>query len=241
MKIFNREKTSKVYGVDRWKEIRVGLDEKYNSSDEWKEAVDIFSRRIRRYYLNPINKLKDGITGEGFVIVTAQCALIETFAAFKEGKVYDRNKKESEIYYNNSRNLFVKFLTTESIFEGVFFNNNQTNCPHNAEQFYSKVRCGLMHEARTKDEWIIHQDEENYSKKRPKYKKTGKFIKENNQHKKIIFRNQLQYALEEYFEQYKSKLKKSDEKYNKLRRLFARKLDDLYDIPEDRNLEWWNN
>jgi len=98
-----------------------------------------------------------------------------------------------------------------------------------------------MHEARTKDEWIIHQEEENYARKNPRYKKTGKSIKENKQHKKIIFRNQLQDILERYFGQYKSESKDSDEKYNKLRRLFARKIDDLYDIPaEDRNLKWWN-
>ncbi len=238
----DKEKVSKVYGIDKWKELRNSLDDNYNFSEDWKEAVEIFSRRLRRYYINPINKLKGGFTGEGFVIVTAQCALIETLAAFKEGKVYDRNKEENEIYYKDSRKLFVKFLTTESIFEGIFFNNNhQPNCPHNAEQFYSKVRCGLMHEARTKDEWIIHKEEENYARKNPRYKKTGKFIKENRQHKKIIFRNQLQDILEKYFEQYKSELKDSDEKYNQLRRLFGRKIDDLYDTPaEDRNLKWWN-
>lgn len=183
--------------------------------------------------------MKDGITGEGFVIVTAQCALIETFAAFKEGKVYDREQEENEIYYFNSRNLFVKFLTTESIFEGIFFNSNQINCPHSAEQFYSEVRCGLMHEARTKGKWIIHKNEENYARNNPRYKKTGKFIKENRQHEKIIFRNQLQKALEKYFEQYKSDLRNSDESHNNLRRFFARKLDHLYGREKD-HFEWWS-
>jgi len=105
----DKEKASKVYGIDRSQELRSSLDDNYNFSEDWKEAVEIFSRRLRRHYINPFNKLKGGITGEGFVIVTAQCALRETFAAFREGKVYDRNKEENEIYYKDSRKLFAKF------------------------------------------------------------------------------------------------------------------------------------
>jgi hypothetical protein len=244
----DKEQDSKVYGIDKWREIRERVNDKNDkyglidktSVDDWNDAVAIFSRRLMRFYINPINKLIPGITGEGFIIVTAQCALIETFAAFKEGKVYNREKDENEIYYNASKDLFVKFLTKELIFEGIFHNNqDQINCPHSAERFYSKVRCGLMHEARTKDEWIIHKEEENYARNNPRYKKTGKFIKEKS-NKKIIFRNQLQKSLEKYFEQYKEDLRNKDEANNNLRRLFARKLDDLFDVEDIEGYEWWN-
>ncbi len=136
---------------------------------------------------------------------------------------------------NTAGDLFVDFLNTEPIFEGIFYNNNhQINCPYSAEQFYSKVRCGLMHETRTKGEWIIHRDEEDYTRNNPRHKRTGKFIKENKQQKKVIFRNQLQKALENYFKQCKEALKTSGNE--ELRRLFARKLDHLFDVKD--NFEW---
>ena len=60
--------------IDKWIEIKERLDGKYELNDEtkedWKDAVNIFSRRLQRYYITPINELKKGITGEGFPIVT---------------------------------------------------------------------------------------------------------------------------------------------------------------------------
>jgi hypothetical protein len=150
----DKERASKVYGIDKWKEIRKRINGIYELNEEtsgnWKEAVEIFSRRLQRFYINPINKLKKDIKGEGFPIVTVQCALIETFAAFKEGKVYDRSKEENGIYYKDSRQLFVYFLESEKLFLNNFSGNNPR-----ADKFYADVRCGLMHETRSKKDWVI--------------------------------------------------------------------------------------
>jgi hypothetical protein len=222
--------------IDKWIEIKERLDGKYELNDEtkedWKDAVNIFSRRLQRYYITPINELKKGITGEGFPIVTAQCALIETFAAFKWGKVYKYKVQEDEIYYGNSGGLFVDFLNSEPLFLNNFSGNNPK-----ADKFYTDVRCGLMHETRTKKDWVIKADAIKYANKHSERKKDITDLKGGG--KNIIFRNQLQNALEKYFEQYKSNLRNPDDTYKNLRRFFARKLDHLCGNENDGS-EWWS-
>lgn len=226
---------------DTWMNIRSSLNGQYelnaNTLDNWNEAVEIFSERLQKFYITPINELKIKYEGQGFVIVTAQCALIETFAAFKEGKIYS-DRDEDEIYYKKSRKLFVDFLESETFFQGNFGSGNRPR----AKTFYSDVRCGLLHETKTRLDWIIKADVGEYVKGFPQRKDITRetFIIQLSG-KNVIFRNQLQKALEDYFDQYKKDLKKSGVEYEKLRRLFARKLDHLFDIAKkDRDdFEWW--
>lgn len=92
-----------------------------------------------------------------------------------------------------------------------------------------------MHEARTKKDWHINAtqndnpDDEKFIRRKPKGN--------------IIYRTPLHYALVKYFNNYCDNLKSNDVQYNNLRRNFARKLDDLYDLnsmDEKNNYEWWN-
>ena len=237
-----------------WKVVRKELNEKYSyeeNSKHWDQAVEIFSERLEKFYVKPLcllikasngneskqpvdtNKPEKKLEGQGFVIVTAQCALIETFAAFKEGKIY-KDSKEDEIYYYKSAKLFKEFLESEELFQINFGGNDKPS----VSNFYSSVRCGLLHETRTKIKWVIKADVSSYLKGDTITEKT---FAAKTDGKYIVFRNQLQKALKAYFDQYKEDLKKSGETYEKLRRLFARKLDHLFDIEEkDRvGFEWW--
>lgn len=225
--------------IEIWKSIRAELNRNYEMSEIWIKAIDLFTKRIELQYLKPIESLinKDERKGEGFVIVTIQCALIETFASFKEGLIYNHNKLNTggPIYeYNESRELFVRFLNNEDVFKNIFFTvdnlqNKQLNTPFSGIQFYSKVRCGLMHEARTKGNGHINATKNDSPKDR-------QFIKQ--KHKgNIIYRTLFHYSLKEYFNQYINDLNNEDLVYNDLRRNFARKLDHLYDIKD--NYEWW--
>ncbi len=183
--------------------------------------------------------------GEGFPILTAQCALIETFAAYKKGKIFKSDLKEEDgIYYKGSRKLFIDFLESETLFKGNFGGDSKPS----AEDFYSDVRCGLMHETRTKNNWIIHANVNNTSSINSSRKKEiteTTFILKGNSGKHIVFRNQLQCVLEKYFEYYSDILSSSDNSFHNLsrRRFFARKLDHLYldtkEIKEDKS-DWWN-
>ena len=225
--------------IDEWKKLRNDLNSNYGHSDNWTQAVNLFEKRILSKYFLPIQSLITnlGKQGEGFPIVTIQCALIETFAAFREGLIYNHDKPEVgglPYEYRDSGELFVRFLNTVSIFKGIFYSidkvgNKQKNVPFSAKQFYSQVRCGLMHETRTKGKWVINAT----ANDNPNDKK---FIKQRNKGN-IIYRTLFQIALLKYFENYKLDLLSTETNSNELRRLFARKLDHLYDIKD--NFDWW--
>lgn len=224
--------------IDIWRSIRENLNSNYEFSQEWTKAIELFDKRIKLKYLNPIKKLiiNNERKGEGFVIVTIQCALIETFGAFKEGLIYNHNKPKEgglEYEYKESGDLFVRFLNNEDVFKGIFFTEDkfgakQLNTPFSGVQFYSKVRCGLMHEARTKGDWHINATLNDLPTDK-------KFIKQKAKGN-VIYRTLFHYALMDYFNKYKSELRNTEN--NNLRRLFARKLDHLYDIKDD--FEWWD-
>jgi hypothetical protein len=119
--------------------------------DLWAEAFDeFFLGRLQSRYLEPIGivSAKGAWEGEGFTIASIQCSLIEFLAATRAGKNY-RHKNPQEPYeYNRSRDLFVEFLFQTAPFNKLFSKVG-------AEDFYSNVRCALLHEARTRNGWII--------------------------------------------------------------------------------------
>ncbi|MBX4967799.1 hypothetical protein [Rhizobium binae] len=75
---------------DDWRKCKaklvVGADE-----EDWASAYqDFFRQRLKLRYLDPIKLLgaPGGWQGEGFSIVSIQCALIEFLAASRSGKNY---------------------------------------------------------------------------------------------------------------------------------------------------------
>lgn len=144
--------------------------------------------------------------GEGFSIVSIQCALIEFLAATHSGLAY-RFLKAGEVLgpyeYSMSRQLFVDFLQRVPPFSGVF------TTPAIATEFYGSVRCGLLHEATTKNGWRIHA--------------CGPAAID--AAKKIVFRNQLQTLILSYVEDFGAKLPEDED----LQAAFLRKFDRLAD------------
>lgn len=124
--------------------------------DTWSAVFErFFQKRMQTRYLAPIRAIQDLHTGdgEGFSMVALQCTLIEFLAAVRIGKTHRAVPKETlgEHEYNDSKKLFVSFLRTQTPFCDAFATNRQ------ALDFYVSVRCGLLHEARTKGRWRIHQ------------------------------------------------------------------------------------
>lgn len=234
--------TREVLDKKNWKALRVSLNNSYDFSSKWEKVVDLFKQRIDTFYFGPINEiLKPNLRkGEGFAIVTLHCALIEMLAAFKYGKIHNQGKTTSDptYEYKDSTKYFLKFLKSESLFENHFYildkkGNKQGNQPFNAEDFYSCVRCGLMHEARTKKDWLIT------AKKQSSTSSTKIFIKLNPENNKEINRTNLHFAIKDYFDNtYIPALKQTNEEGKTLRRYLGRKLDHLHDIPRDLNYDW---
>ncbi len=117
----------------------------------WKEAFEGFLlARLQSRYITPIAAVRDALkwNGEGFAIVSIQCALIEFLAALREGKRFRYENPKPPHEYRNSRDLFCDFLRRTAPFASLFTKAQ-------AWDFYGNVRCGLLHEARTKGEWIV--------------------------------------------------------------------------------------
>ncbi|MGE3831851.1 MAG: hypothetical protein AB7F76_12725 [Parvibaculaceae bacterium] len=176
----------------------------------WKAAFeDFFKARINSRYFEPIRAIEKmgQKVGAGFAIVTLHCSLIEFLAATLAGKTYrySRNEKPplGPFEYSDSGNMFITFLENCEPFSAMFSAQGM------ARDFYSDVRCGLLHEARTKGLWRIRVCES-----------AALAIDAT---EKIIYRNKMQAAFDQFVMWYRGKLL-SDVEFQKA---FIRKFDGL--------------
>ena len=201
--------------VADWQKLKATLDVG-GDARPWKTAFeDFFRERLKTRYFAPINSIKTipKKNGEGFSIVAIQCSLIEFLGATVEGKTYIHPKrlkrlgrKQTPLEYTKSGEMFVDFLTTAVPFKSVFTDKAS------AEDFYEGVRCGLLHEARTKKGWTITA----------KHGATW-IIDTTNPANKIIHRDNLQTAFHEFVTWYGEALPAD----TKLQEAFIRKFDSL--------------
>lgn len=122
---------------------------------QWQLAFgDYFRGRLADRYLDPIELLQThgSRLGEGFSIVAIQCSLIEFLESSLQGTSYHhllKGEKLGAYEYSSSQDIFVSFLSKREPFASAFDEPL-------AKDFYVSVRCGLLHEARTKGGWLIH-------------------------------------------------------------------------------------
>jgi len=153
----------------------------------WEAAFhNYFQARISLRYLDPIALIQKYSTkeGEGFSIVAIHCTLVEFLESTMQGRNYRYPKKgqgRGRFEYFESGPLFVDFLSKRQPF-------NKTFNPTLAQDFYKNVRCGLLHEARTKNGWLIRA-------KSP----TGAIV---DAKQRILFRNNFHDALLQFVEWY---------------------------------------
>lgn len=194
-----------------WQTIRTHLLDR--NADSWYEAfTDFYEARLNLRYLHPIKVLQENGTfqGEGFAIAAIQCSLIEFLESTEQGLSYRfiRNKESLGPYeYNSSQDIFVSFLKNRNPFSQTF---NQTT----AEDFYVGVRCGLLHEARTKNGWRIWAQD------------SSGFVA--NTTERIVYRDNFQKALLAYITNYHERLLITQE----LQLAFIRKFDTICDLTQ---------
>lgn len=190
-----------------WKRLRAKLFEG-GSEELWSSAFkDYYRQRLELRYLGPIKALQDSGSsrGEGFSIVAIQCTLFELLQSTIEGTNYrflNKGEKLGPYEYTSSKRVFVAFLTTNEPFSKTFDKDT-------AFDFYIGVRCGLLHEARTKNDWTI-------------FAKSYKGVIADTQ-KKIVYRDNFQDAILKFIEDYAARLMKD----KKLQAAFIRKFDSL--------------
>ena len=176
---------------------------------KWAEAFkDYFHTRLSLRYLDPIKVLQDNgsFQGEGFSITAIQCSIVEFLESTVQGKSYRLLRKGAPPLgpheYASSSEIFISFLVNRQPFKDDFDEDR-------ARDFYEGVRCGLLHEARTKNGCTIWA-------KSP----THKTIDADN---KIVFRDNFQAALLHFVEWYKGALSVEPA----LQAAFIRKFDSL--------------
>ena len=159
-KIKQSTKIAPEFTVRKWQALRPTLIKdfcKEGLPESWKEAQKVCEARIMSRFIDPLDRIiaTDQKDGEGFAIMSILCLLLEHLACWRAGLIYVLGKNDEQLYpyeYNNSSGIFKNFLSQEEPFK--FFFTSKTK----AYNFYKNVRCGLLHEARTKEEWIIRYD-----------------------------------------------------------------------------------
>lgn len=181
------------------------------SPQVWIAATDVALRgRLNRLYFDPIHRLtrKQGEPGqgEGFAILTIQCAVLEFLAALRKGWSFKHGHKVqgAENYYGNSKLLYTTFLLEQAPFAASFTTQQRAN------DFYTDIRCGLVHEGQTKNSWRIWRG-----------KPSDPLI---DFYRKAIHRDVMQRHIETYLDLYCGELTLSVD----LQQAFIRKFDHLY-------------
>lgn len=193
--------------VADWKAMK-GRLARGNDTHVWMEAFkEFFEGRLDSRYFAPIKTLEalDAYDGEGFSIVTLHCSLIEFLAASLEGKIYRPrgNGALDEFEYSNSGDMFARFLREQLPFKEVFHDDMK------AKDFYTNVRCALLHEARTRNGWRIRFD------------RNAKLAIDVDA--KIVYRNKMQEAFDGYVKWYGENLPLNAP----MQKAFIRKFDSL--------------
>jgi hypothetical protein len=181
--------------INDWRNL-VGVEKEqkinYTSNEKWDEVFHFFEERIRTRYLNPIDVILNmpGKVGEGFAAVNLQCSLIETIESFINGCIhkYDNNseklkwKRKGKIIFHSNKSIFKSFFANRIIIKDLKIDGGD---------FYESVRCGLLHETQTKNNWKIKKGIENGNA----FELDGYF--------KIIYRENFQRDLKLLIDRYK--------------------------------------
>jgi hypothetical protein len=158
----------------------------------WETAfAAYFHGRLSARYLDPIKVLQDNgsFQGEGFSIAAIQCSLIEFLESTVQGKSYRLLRGGPPLgphEYSRSGEMFESFFVNRAPFNSEFD-------AATAHDFYEGVRCALLHEARTKNGWVI-------------WAKHGSRIIDATGSQKILYRDNFQKGLLDFIAGYKTAL-----------------------------------
>lgn len=112
-----------------------------NKTNDWPKAVKIVRDRLHGRFLRFADKsLKDVYSG--FVVFSIDCLLAETIQQFIEGR------ESSE----KPRNVFKRFLERPR-FQPYFATEKVR------QDFWADIRCGLLHQAEAKKQWLVRRDQ----------------------------------------------------------------------------------
>ncbi|EKT4520739.1 hypothetical protein FPG87_12690 [Flavobacterium psychrophilum] len=136
---------SKKYKNTCWTDLEL-----LNENDEnWEKAILIIKDRFDSRFFKQIEYLEND-NFSGFVIMSIDCLLIETIMQFYLGV------DNTEINYKGKQwRAFKDFFKQSEHFNKEFKTNEICKI------FYQQIRCGLLHQAQTKEKSLIKKDRPN--------------------------------------------------------------------------------
>jgi hypothetical protein len=183
-------------------EIRVKDIKKYLENKDKEKLADCINDRLYGRYLKPFDYDAEDYKKEykdGFVMMASCCLLVETYVSFINKALKDTRGK--------TPHCFKYFFA--NVYRFNMFNDN--GVPHD---FYVNVRCGILHNAETRNGWVITRD-----KDKPVFDKDRKEINATK------FANRLKWTLIDY----STKLKLSDFDNDEIWKNFRERLDFLFE------------
>ena len=128
------------------KKITIADYNGYIGSQNQNLIANFIFQRLKSRYLKPFQFTDPKFTEQfknGFSVMANCCLLIETLQSFKNG--WEDSGSKSAL-------AFRQFLSTETNFS-VFKNKEQ--------EFYTNVRCGILHQGETTGGWTINREGKN--------------------------------------------------------------------------------
>jgi len=127
----------------------LALNIEVEKNDNWEDATKIFHDRIQGRFLSPVDAIVEHATYDirefsGFAILALDCLIIETLNQFYKGtdETTGKHWKAFRDFFKSSEHFKTEFPTSKT-----------------CEIFYSHFRCGLLHQAQTKQHSKIRYGE----------------------------------------------------------------------------------
>lgn len=139
-----------------------------NNMNNWNIAILIFKDRIEGRYFKQIQALDENNDRKiglysGFAIMSLTSLLIETLEQFWNGNLQTSRKSKTLIKTKWWINIFKKKceISNDAVTYFNFFQRSDNlkfffDTKEKADVFYSKIRCGLLHQGQTKGKSLIH-------------------------------------------------------------------------------------
>ena len=109
-----------------------------NNDAAKKRLVYVIYHRLNNRYVVPLDNIPDR-NRSGFLTMAVSCLMIEAFQSFREGLEFTRAT-------GAGKQRFVNFFTDYEAFKAL---------RPVSEDFYYKIRCGILHQAETYGNWLI--------------------------------------------------------------------------------------
>lgn len=143
--------------TDKGRAITVADCKHYIKTKDKINLANFIYHRLYGRYLKPFDfPDPDYIKNykNGFALMTSCCLLIETYASFTKKKYRNTDKQSAKTFghFFTTEKRFIDFASGGLKVDGTIADKKDGGTPND---FFENVRCGILHNAETRNGWII--------------------------------------------------------------------------------------